>query len=361
MKRFRLRALLLVLLMVFCVTQQSAEARSRGGSARGGGAAARAFDGPGVAVGNHNAAAGAINQAGQSGVRSWQGASASGNRSWSALPGIAPPAGNPAFGPQPSGPLPSGSRPAGALPTGVAPVTAAGVQGFLNGVPSPRGVGSGSAAAEASGIDPSAWQNAAPAAAPGNGQQRAWQQGDRQQGAWQSGPEPFSPAWYAEHPNVWQATHPHADAVAAASIAAASAWLAWNAPPPVASTATSTTVVADTGDTYATYISETPPAVASPTKAEEWLPLGVYRIDRVGLLVQLSVSRSGVVQGVQFDASGAQLSVRGVADATAQSLTWSAGDGVNYAATLTDLTSDAGHVTITGPAGAQSVPITRSP
>ena len=25
-----------------------------------------------------------------------------------------------------------------------------------------------------------------------------------------SGPAPFSPAWYAQHPNAWQITHPHA-------------------------------------------------------------------------------------------------------------------------------------------------------
>jgi hypothetical protein len=52
-------------------------------------------------------------------------------------------------------------------------------------------------------------------------------------------PEPFTPAWYVDHPGAWHATHPHADAAAVAAVGGLAAWIA------VPSVATATTTVVE--------------------------------------------------------------------------------------------------------------------
>jgi len=60
--------------------------------------------------------------------------------------------------------------------------------------------------------------------------------------AWTTGPQPFTAAWYLEHPNAWKVTHPYAPAAAVAlTTASVAAWLAR----PVVSSAPTVVVAGD--------------------------------------------------------------------------------------------------------------------
>ena len=174
---------------------------------------------------------------------------------------------------------------------------------------------------------------------------------------WQSGPDPFSPAWYAEHPNAWQATHPYANEVAVATVASVAAWTAYTAYPSGSST------VVTTGDTYiyeaAPASEEAPPAepqpaAADPVDATEWLPLGTFEVAPAAdspttRVIQLAVSRQATVRGVYYDQlTGTTQNLSGQLDQKTQQVTWHADDNpqVKFAASLQDLTSDTGTVTI---------------
>ncbi len=110
-----------------------------------------------------------------------------------------------------------------------------------------------------------------------------------------AGNEPFSPAWYADHPRAWQFTHPHADAWAVASIAAATAWV--GIAPAASATAAEQVHTSDTLD----------PESANKTEpAGEFLPLGVFALGPAGAqdpsaLLQLALSKQGEIAGNYFD------------------------------------------------------------
>lgn len=194
----------------------------------------------------------------------------------------------------------------------------------------------------------------------------------------QHGPEPFSPAWYAEHPQAWQYTHPHADAVAVASAAAVTGWLAYGAYPYPA--ATSTTVVYESTGEPTSSESTTPAptttqpatsewdAAASPSDATpEWLPLGAYRLSpTVGAVsaqsVQLSLAQDGELRGVYFDElSGTTQNVVGRVDGAAGQAEWTLeNSSAHFSTTVNDLTQPTGTVQVLLPGGQQTWTLTRA-
>lgn len=182
---------------------------------------------------------------------------------------------------------------------------------------------------------------------------------------------PFTPAWYAEHPNVWHyppppphpGPHPHADAWAVATWGAMTTWLAITSPPVVYSTGGTTTYV----DQSVTVVQASPTEAATlaqtgaPTPAEsvEWMPLGVFALTMEGQphanqMVQLAVSHEGVLRGNYCDlVTGVALDVEGAVDRQTQRVAWSSGSaqGVVWETTLNTLTQDQGPVTLHLPGG----------
>ncbi len=206
-----------------------------------------------------------------------------------------------------------------------------------------------------------------------------WQNGGqhpRNAQAWwnnyQNGPQPFSPAWYAQHPNAWHATHPYAGRWPVASVAVVGTWLGWAAVPQ--ETYSSTTIYFD-GEPVYTDESEAVAGQydvdASPADVElpagDWLPLGVYSLvtapDQDPMqLVQLAVDRNGVVRGVYYDAvTNTSHNVVGSIDRDTQNAQWTleSNPDLAFQTGIDQLTQPTGVVEVTLPSGVQEWQLVR--
>lgn len=121
--------------------------------------------------------------------------------------------------------------------------------------------------------------------------------------------QPFTPAWYAQHPNAWQATHPHADVWVAATWTAMAAWVGVAAQPvayyhsDVVYVEGGEQVVAEETAAQAEQAAASAPYTDD---AGEWLPIGVFALLREGqtdanAVVQLAVSQQGSIKGSYYD------------------------------------------------------------
>jgi hypothetical protein len=181
----------------------------------------------------------------------------------------------------------------------------------------------------------------------------------------QNGPQPFTPAWYAQHPNAWHVTHPYANGWAVATTAALSSWLGWAyASEPSYS---STTIVyedapeeEEASETVEqVYVDASPSDVALPSG--DWLPLGVYSLvaspDQPPMqIVQLSVDRQGVIRGVHYDAmTNTSQNVVGSLDRETQKAQWTLESNPNLAfrTGIDQLTQSEGIVEVSLPSGVQ--------
>jgi len=148
-------------------------------------------------------------------------------------------------------------------------------------------------------------------------------------------PQPFTAAWYADHPQAWQYTHPHADAWVAATWGAVTGWVAGVATTPV-SYGYSESVV---------YVQGEPaPTTSAPVQAqqaqqlsqsyqaasdEQWMPLGVYALvqekdTKAQMLMQLSISQSGKISGSYYNVlSDNSQPLHGSLDLKTQQAAWS--------------------------------------
>jgi hypothetical protein len=179
----------------------------------------------------------------------------------------------------------------------------------------------------------------------------------------------FTPQWYAQHPNAWQATHPHADAWAVATAASVAAWVGT-----AAYGGGSDTIIVDSGNT--TESTESTDESASDEDASEpsfqsvtdalaatdstqLLPLGVFALAQDGqteptTLIQLAVDKQGQISGSYYDlVSDNGTPVAGQLDANTQRAAWSAGENSKnvFAASVDTLTGDSGPVTLHMPNG----------
>ncbi len=175
---------------------------------------------------------------------------------------------------------------------------------------------------------------------------------------------PFSPAWYAAHPNAWQALHPHADLFVAATATGLAAWLAVPAVPVATATATTETssesaapneTANENHETSPTGLAESDHGAGAG--ADAWMNLGVFALKPAEapvstLVVHLAVCRDGVVRGSQFDTvSEKSANLRGAVDKTSLRIRWSAEDepGRVFHAPLGELTKPEGKLVFQAP------------
>lgn len=151
--------------------------------------------------------------------------------------------------------------------------------------------------------------------------------------------QPFTGAWYAEHPNAWRYTHPYADWWVVAGAAGLGTWLGYSiATSSATSSATATTTTA-TGTTASASASATTAASAPPADLE-WLPLGVFAIapqgtEQAHIYQQLAVSRKGELKGNSYDAvSDAVQPITGTIDRETRKAAWKVGTGATFETTL---------------------------
>jgi hypothetical protein len=134
---------------------------------------------------------------------------------------------------------------------------------------------------------------------------------------------PFTPAWYADHPKAWQATHPHADVVAAAGAVGLARWLA----------VSSVWVGGQTVGEFA---------------------LGPEGRGDATRVIRLLVSQDGVVRGSHYDLISEEVQeVRGAVDKKELRIAWRIGPSgkVVFQAPLGELTNAEGRLTAYFPDG----------
>jgi hypothetical protein len=202
------------------------------------------------------------------------------------------------------------------------------------------------------------WQDRTPGERSGEAQQNL----QNHVNEFQSGPEPFSAAWYADHPNAWQYTHPHADAAAvAATTAGVAAWLG-AAYAPAESGGSSTTVVYQEVPAEETVTEEQVAPVAANVApiAEEWMALGTYSLRSnptapPTIMLQLAVNHAGQLKGVYYDSlTNTTHNISGTLDRTSQVAQWSldTNQQLAFSAPLNDLLKSTSTVQVqlaTGP------------
>jgi len=175
--------------------------------------------------------------------------------------------------------------------------------------------------------------------------------------------QPFTPAWYAEHPNAWRYTHPYANWWAVAGVVGLSNWIGYGVYPAGTSAATTTSdEEASSGTTAEEEASgEVAAAAAAPPSDLEWLPLGVYAMSPQGatqahVYQQLAVSKQGELKGNYYDAiSNAVQPVSGSIDRATRKATWTVGTagGATFETTLDALVKTPSSVTMKSGGSAQ--------
>ncbi|HLA83352.1 MAG TPA: hypothetical protein VJL29_01045 [Thermoguttaceae bacterium] len=162
----------------------------------------------------------------------------------------------------------------------------------------------------------------------------------------------FTPQWYAQHPNAWHMTHPHADAwaaVAAWPVLAGWVGVSGSYPQeygtvyenntyyitddgvPVAE-GTDESVTEYPEDANDSTSEETTQGANATENANDWLPLGVYAVvppnanttpDRV---FQFAVNKNGVIRGAYYDAVSDQTSpIQGAVNKQTRRAAWTVG------------------------------------
>jgi len=178
-----------------------------------------------------------------------------------------------------------------------------------------------------------------------------------------NGPQPFSAAWYADHPTAWQVTHPHADAWAAATATGVASWLGWAAYPADNGYDTyyNTTVVYEPaaidetgGGSTAAEESVADESASPQDDAGDWLTLGIYSVlsnsgEPTARLMQLATNRQGDLRGVYYDSlSNTSQNLSGRIDQTSQQAQWSIDSNPQaaFVAALSQLTQPTGTIQI---------------
>ena len=175
--------------------------------------------------------------------------------------------------------------------------------------------------------------------------------------------DPFSPGWYADHPNAWHYNYPHADAWAAASWGMAAGSLGYAATTaPVAGTSVYISNTEETSPEQQAQVDEATQLADQGSQftdeSAEWLPLGVYKLQAdehtpSSITVQLAISREGTIRGNDYDASTDTTEpIQGSLDRPTQRVAWRVGDDATvYEAQLYDLTNETTPVWLHSPDG----------
>ncbi len=176
------------------------------------------------------------------------------------------------------------------------------------------------------------------------------------------GAAPFSPAWYAQHPNAWKITHPYAgEALVAATVVGLASFLAIEA---ASVSSGHTTVVSEQATTppeeQAAAASELAEAGEAPADPDlQWMPIGVFAFRSVDApnatrLIHLAVSLEGTLRGTHYDLLSEETArITGAVDKNSTRVSWRIGDNgrVTFESTLAQLTHPQGHVLVHFPDG----------
>ncbi|NQU26301.1 MAG: hypothetical protein HQ567_33875 [Candidatus Nealsonbacteria bacterium] len=167
--------------------------------------------------------------------------------------------------------------------------------------------------------------------------------------------QPFTPAWYTQHPKAWQFAHPHADAAVAATAVGVTRWLAVSGS---STTVYESGIVTEqgTGEVGTGEVSVEAeaayPAQGAADDDGQWMPIGTFALRPAGQtattrVVQLSVHHNGTVRGSHFDVIGNGVqTVQGTVNKQNLQVSWTAGTGkVVFRAPLGELTKPQGNVT----------------
>lgn len=133
------------------------------------------------------------------------------------------------------------------------------------------------------------------------------------------GPEPFTAAWYHDHPHAWH--YHHDDAWKIVTAASVIGFLGWEAYHPHG-------VVVYEPVPYDTLFYTRPGVIIDPSRGE-WMPLGQFSLmmgpgDNGTRMLDLASDRFGHIRGSYFDVvSGASYNVAGIIDPRTQYAQWS--------------------------------------
>jgi hypothetical protein len=186
---------------------------------------------------------------------------------------------------------------------------------------------------------------------------------------------PFTPAWYADHPNAWGYGNVN-NYWAGAPFGAATAWLGYSAAAaanPGLSTGNTTVYTGDANpdfndqaaqDTEPTTGEVVSPAAQAAALAAsgltelpsnaDFLPLGVYSLAQpnqpeASAMLQLAVSKEGLLRGSYYDVlSGQEHAIAGSIDKNTQRVAWSVAPNnkVFFETSLQSLTNESGPVAV---------------
>ncbi|MBN2578511.1 MAG: hypothetical protein JXB10_05920 [Pirellulales bacterium] len=189
-------------------------------------------------------------------------------------------------------------------------------------------------------------------------------------------PKPFTPAWYAKHPQVWKVTHPYAQTGTTVTYANLASWLgltSTTAPEPVSYEGYSETMIYATEDGATLTSTETGVYVNNSNQQQQaqqaallasqgntvennaqWLSLGVYGLVVSGqaqsnVTMQLNVSKNGTIRGTYYDLlSDTTQTVKGSVDKQNQRAAWSitTNPTVVFETTLNNLTENTAPVNV---------------
>jgi hypothetical protein len=186
---------------------------------------------------------------------------------------------------------------------------------------------------------------------------------------------PFTPAWYANHPNAWGYGNVN-NYWAGAPFGATAAWLGYSATAAANPELSNNNTAVYTGDANPDFDDQTaqgtepatgeffsPAAQAAALAASgqtelpsnaDFLPLGVYSLaqpnqQEASAMLQLAVSKEGVVRGSYYDVlSGQEHAIAGSIDKNTRRVAWSVAPNnkVFFETSLENLTKESGPVAV---------------
>lgn len=175
------------------------------------------------------------------------------------------------------------------------------------------------------------------------------------------GPEPFSPAWYVEHPSAWQITHPYAGEAAVAVTAVGLASFMAMETAALSSGSTTTVVYASEATPEETQAATNlAQSGAVPVDAGgNWMAVGVFAFRPMDApnatrILDLAVNPQGMLRGTHYDLlTEATANITGAVDRNTGQVSWRIGEAgrVVFESDLTQLTQPQGQVRVHFPDG----------
>lgn len=169
--------------------------------------------------------------------------------------------------------------------------------------------------------------------------------------------QPFTPAWYRDHPQAWQMRRPGVNVWQVASFDSVANWLGWGA---VAPAPYQRSLVFEPASGISSDLQQVETAgdlvhqgdLDPSAPSGEWLPLGVFALlpadrNHADHLMQLAINQDGAISGLYYDVlSDTKQPLYGSVDLQTQRVAWTvgSGDGVLFETVLASLTEEQGLV-----------------